>query len=173
MMKRIGKEDKRNLIIICLFIVVLLLVSGFSTFAQYVAQESKLASAESGEVWSINFSSAKVISEDGGNVEGFTYNPSSIVLTSNITQKGGKVALEIVIKNRGQLDAKVADIKMSPKFTGSDDLFIKSLDGLSVGDVIKSGESVKVVYTVKHNANSTITNEAISNSQLLITYVQA
>lgn len=174
MIKRISSADKKNIIIICLCIIVLLMVTGFSSFAQIIATDRNLLKGPSeNERWSVVYSSAKIISEDGGKITGFTFNPRIISLATDINKPGGKVALEITIKNNGDLDARVDKITMTPYFMSNDDRLLKTLDGLSVGDVIKSGQSVNVVYTIKHNPEVELYNRDILTSKLTIDYVQA
>jgi len=172
MIKRIRDEDKRNIIIIGLCIIVLFMVTGFSSFAQYIATDKPYADGNK-RIWNVSFSSAQIISEDGGKVHGFTFSPSTISLVSDIHTSGGKVALAITIKNNGSIDAKVSNIRMEPHFTGTDNVLMKTLDGLSVGDVIKSGQTVKVVYTIKHNPRVVDYDTGKLNSRLIIDYVQA
>ena len=167
------EKDRKNWVIIFLCIIAIFMVTGFSSFAQFVAGQKELEVANTDANWDIGFEDAKVISSKGGKISNITYSNSIAHFDTQINSIDGVVEIEFTVKNRGNLDAKVNDIYIAPKYT-EDDIIIKTFDGIYIGDIIKPGETQKLIMTIKYNKNAKNTNlNDLKNSQLIIDYVQA
>lgn len=167
------EKDKKNWIIIFLCIILIFMVTGFSSFAQFVAGQKDLEVAKTTANWDIGFESARVILSKGGKISNLTYNNSISHFDTQINSIDGMFEIEFIVKNRGNLDAKVNDIYIMPKYT-ENDIIVKTFDGIYIGDIIKAGETQKLIMTVKYNKNAKNTNlNDLKKSQLIIDYVQA
>ncbi len=167
------EKDKKNWVIIFLCIILIFMVTGFSSFAQFVAGQKDLEVAKTASNWDIGFESARVISSKGGKISNLTYSNSISRFDTQINSVDGMFEIEFIVKNRGNLDAKVNDIYIMPKYT-ENDIIVKTFDGIYIGDIIKAGETQKLIMTVKYNKNAKNTNlNDLKKSQLIIDYVQA
>lgn len=167
------EKDRKNYIIIFLCIVAIFMVTGFSTFAQFIAGQKELEVASTDANWDVGFESAKVISSKGGTVSNLTHSNSIAHFNTQINSIDGYFEIEFIVKNRGNLNARVNDIYIVPKYT-EDDIIVKTFDGIYIGDIIKPGETQKLIMTIKYNKNAKNTNlNDLLASQLIIDYVQA
>lgn len=163
---------KKNKLIISLVVVMTLMVSFvISTAAQMVSSDIK--GYNGGGKWDIKFTDMKLASIDGMAKEEKAPTYFSTYASFNVDLKApkDKVNYDITVSNLGNIDAKVDGIYILPENT-SDNPIKYEISGLSVGDVLKAGESVKVTVSIYYDENVPA-KASNRDANILINYVQS
>lgn len=124
-------------------------------------------------VWNVGFVGAKKESSTGNarESEAVTFDQFHAYFYISLYGPGDSFTYEFTIKNKGSLDAKVN--KVEAVATYNNDLIIFSIIGINEGDILKAGQTAKVLVTVSYN-NSYTTLPATRNEKMVfsINYVQ-
>lgn len=139
------KNDKKDVMIMFLLIVVLLLSVGYTLLS---IQFRKIAD-EKVEKWNVGFDSIGDISTDGTGLDISNKIESNSVATFEVIlkDKSDKVKYDVNVRNSGTMDAKIGSIMLM-----SDNKDVKfSLENVNAEDVIRCGESKKISLIASYN----------------------
>lgn len=162
---------KKNKLIVSLVVVMTLMVSFvLSTAAQMASSDIKWYNANG--KWDIKFTDMKLTSIKGMAKEEKTPTFFSTYASFNVSLGAprDKVNYDITISNLGDIDAKVDGIYILPENT-SDNPIKYEVSGLSVGDVLEAGKSVKVTVSIYYDDNA-VAKVSNRDASILINYVQ-
>lgn len=154
------KNDKKDVMIMFLLIVVLLLSVGYTLLS---IQFRNMAN-EKVEKWNVGFDSIGDISTDGTGLDISNKIESNSVATFEVILKdtSDKVKYDVNVRNSGTMDAKIGSIMLI-----SDNNYVKfSLESVNAEDVIRRGESKKFSLIATYNAENVEKKEFPLRSKL-------
>ncbi len=161
-----------NRIVIVLVALGALLLMWYSTFAQPLASNNQQYKDE--HIY-IGFTNTEILSIVGSAKEVNKPDISArdeanfYVSLSNI---GDKIVYDLTIENRGNMDAKVDDIRMEPE-NKDGDAILYYLSGIKEGDVLPKGSIVHVQLTVTYQNAVQVAGVVRKDLTVNIDYVQA
>ena len=161
-----------NRIVIVLVALGALLLMWYSTFAQPLASNNQQYKDE--HIY-IGFTNTEILSIVGSAKEVNKPDISArdeanfYVSLSNI---GDKIVYDLTIENRGNMDAKVDDIRMKPE-NKDGDAILYYLSGIKEGDVLPKGSIVHVQLTVTYQNAVQVAGVVRKDLTVNIDYVQA
>lgn len=141
-------KDKKNIIIMFLFLAVFSLSFGFAVIGTKINNSDMLTSLSF--KWDVEIS--KVVSvEKVGNAISTNAITNGTTFTSNISipSKNDKIIYTLNIKNNGSVDAKLNNMVVSLPSSN----LSYSIDGISSSDILKSKDSQMFTLTVENNSN--------------------
>ena len=160
-----------NKIVIALVAIGALLLMWYSTFAQPLASNNK---QYQDETWKIGFTAMKADTV-GGKAKVLndpTFTDTSANFEVSLSGPGDKIVYDLTIENKGDLNAKVDSISITPK-EGSSDKITYTVSDINVGDRLDAGESTHMKLTVMYNDDASSTDTIRSAVTVIVTYNQA
>lgn len=152
------------LIFCCCFVTVgyFALVRGMIIKGRYRINSSK---------WEIKFKSieSKEIIGNAKNIEEPKLRDYEIIFYSEFDKIGDSITYDVVIKNEGTLDGKLEDITFEPS---KNDYIDYNFSGIGLGEVLKSGESVKCKVKLTYVNQSELENDLLGSIKLKLLWKQ-
>lgn len=163
------KNDKRDVIIISLLIVVLFLSVGYTL----LSIQFRNMTDEKVEKWNVGFASIGDVSISGSGLDVSNKIENNSVATFEVIlkDKNDMVKYNVNVRNNGTLDAKIGSIMLI-----SDNDSVKFLlENVNAEDVIRSGDSKDISLIATYNNENNIEKKSLpirANLNLIFDFVQ-
>lgn len=164
------KKDKKNRIIIALLLAVVFMSAGYA----YLAVDFEQKSNNTVSRWDVKVTTINSIETMGKSksVKAAINNKSTVAFTTKLLDKEDVVSYYVNVKNEGTLNARLESIDIIN--TNMNEYITYNIDGISAGDVLKSGQSKMI--TIKATSIDEIeeipTDKTISDVIVLFNFVQ-
>ena len=165
------RDSKRQVLVIFTLLIFFSLMSvGYAAFATSLSIKGTTAISGKWDVKITGISVSGVVG-NGENSGTPSFSATTAIMTANLYEKGDAVEYLVLVKNNGNIRAKLGSITTS----ASDNSAIKfTTTGVTKDSILEAGETAQVKIKVEYdnNFNGTLANN-MGTSTVTLNYVQA
>lgn len=147
-------KDKKNILIGALLFTIVVMAVGYAAFAQTLTINGNAKISGEWDVEITGITSSKVGTADAGTP---TFTAATATFDASLAKPGDSVTYTVTVENKGNIDAKLSDITLSPQATpdGSDAILYTIESQPSKGDVLAAGDTTTVEIKATYDPTST------------------
>ena len=141
--------DRKNILIVSLLIVVSFMTVGYALMAAELEQSNNIINKENSK-WNVEITEISNIEVKGyaENISNEIENSSSAKFNIKLADKDAQLVYTIKVTNKGTMDAILKSFTINHSM---EEYVVHSVEGISINDTLKVGETKSFTITVKLN----------------------
>lgn len=144
-------KDKKNILIGALLFTIVVMAVGYAAFATTLNINGTATIAGEWDVEITNIESAFTGTASDKTTP--TYTATTATFDANLMAPGDTATYTVTVKNKGNIDAKLNSITLTPQADGSDAIIYTVKSQPNANDVLTAGSSTTVVIEAKYDEN--------------------